>query len=196
MAAGGRYSEATSRPRVTRSADAHTGARASEIPVMDAFWAALASGAALALLGEAVKSGLGRWFRVLRPDRVDRCPRCGREHLVRALSTAETAWFSVLVLVSPSRSRRPCCWASPRSSCCSPCCSAGCPPVRRSGWRCGSRSARSSPGPPCGRSRTSAPGRRSAAVTAATAGHDCHRSEGGPVLAGDFATTTSRKGTS
>lgn len=66
---------------------------------MDAFWAALASGAALALLGEAVKSGLGRWFRVLRPDRVDRCPRCGREHLVRALSTAETAWFSVLVLV-------------------------------------------------------------------------------------------------
>jgi hypothetical protein len=66
---------------------------------VDEFWAALVSGAALALFGEAVKAGLAKWFRLLRPDRVDRCPRCGRENLVRALSSGEMLWFTLLILV-------------------------------------------------------------------------------------------------
>lgn len=63
---------------------------------MDSFLAALASAAALALLGEAVKVGLGRWLRPLRPDR---CPRCGRENPTRALSRAETAALAALSVV-------------------------------------------------------------------------------------------------
>jgi DNA-directed RNA polymerase subunit RPC12/RpoP len=66
---------------------------------MDEFWAALAAAAALAVFGEALKAGLTTWFRRLAPGRVDRCPRCGRENLDRALSTRETLGFGALVLI-------------------------------------------------------------------------------------------------
>jgi hypothetical protein len=66
---------------------------------MDEFWAALVSAAALAVFGEALKAGLGKWFRLLFPNRVDRCPRCGRENLVRALSSGELRRLGLLSLV-------------------------------------------------------------------------------------------------
>jgi DNA-directed RNA polymerase subunit RPC12/RpoP len=66
---------------------------------MDEFWAALASGAALALLGEAVKAGVDKWFRLFQRYRAERCPRCGRENLDRGLSGAAMAWFMLMILV-------------------------------------------------------------------------------------------------
>jgi len=66
---------------------------------MDEFLAVLASGAAMAVFGEALKAGLAKWFRLLFPDRGVRCPRCGRNNLVLALSTGELWWFGLLILV-------------------------------------------------------------------------------------------------
>jgi uncharacterized paraquat-inducible protein A len=63
---------------------------------MDGFRVVFAAGAALALLGVAVAAGRTQWPRVPRSDR---CPRCGRENIVRAPSRAEAEWFTVLILV-------------------------------------------------------------------------------------------------
>jgi hypothetical protein len=58
---------------------------------MEALLAALASGLAVALAGEALKSGLGAWFRRLDPDRVEHCPACGSDQLERRLTRRESS---------------------------------------------------------------------------------------------------------
>ena len=64
---------------------------------MEALLLALVGGLAVALAGEALKSGLGAWFRRLDPDRVGRCPVCASDQLDRRLTRRESIVFLPLV---------------------------------------------------------------------------------------------------
>jgi hypothetical protein len=66
---------------------------------LEAWLLALVGGLAVALAGEALKSGLGAWFRRLDPDRVERCPACGSDQLHRRLTRRESIVFLPLTVV-------------------------------------------------------------------------------------------------